>query len=219
MRTFGKVQKNSGAIVYCFYKETADCAQVIYEFPNFELLLIFNTEDSFNGIRMKYEDDILYFNSADMLALGIDPFDAANDSYDPKITLYSMNTTVRLSQLYKENAVYNGENCYRLRGYPGDDVLAAYFSGTSSSYTVSADDLRPNRTIRWSYNGVTYTSTRDECYEFFGDTWWFQSNNIPSDVLSTKWFQDTFGSVYSEYIEYLSFTTDAESMVRQYLDK
>ena len=108
-----------------------------------------------------------------------------------------------------------------LRGFPQNDKYKIYYSGNSQSYSVKTDDFTVDHTkqVIWYYKGVKHVNTVQECYAFFIDTtvyrdYYGQSNNF----LSETWFTNTFGQIFEDWQNYISFTDEATRIVEKYLN-
>lgn len=123
--------------------------------------------------------------------------------------------------------VVDGEGDYagykRLTGYSDEDKYAIYFKGDQNSYRTTIEDLRGidlNERVSWTYDGVSYSHTRRQLYGLFLDTTWFQSNlGMSNDLLSVSWFEQTFGSVYDDWFEGMSYSNEAARWVQRYFDQ
>jgi len=133
----------------------------------------------------------------------------------------SINESGYLNKLYSIPGTDNYIGYTELKGFV-NDKFRVYYKGNYQSYSVQVEDVRgfnPEESVVWYYNG-THTNTRKDCYSFFVNTSYYRSTKGESDeALSEKWFGNTFGKVYSDWVEYISFTDEANSMVNKYLEK
>ena len=138
------------------------------------------------------------------------------------ILLESTELMANVYDLYSTDATGSYSGYKQLHGYPNEDEFSIYYKGTSSSNETTYEDnrgLNLNAVYRWSYNGVTYRNTRRELYGFFFDTARFSSNYaIDGGVLSSSWFESTFGQVYSDWMDTVGYSCDASHLVSKYLE-
>ncbi|MFD2670413.1 copper amine oxidase N-terminal domain-containing protein [Marinicrinis sediminis] len=112
-----------------------------------------------------------------------------------------------------------------LHGHPQEKDYVVYFThaneGGITSTSIAYDLKKPenmNERIKWSYDGVTYTSTRKQLYTYFSDTSEIVSFLSNQGAFSEQWFYDTFGQVYVDWIDKLGLLNYAEKHVNAYLN-
>jgi hypothetical protein len=108
----------------------------------------------------------------------------------------------------------------QLKGFTDEDKYEIYFKGKQSSFHTTIEVLNEvdlNEKITWEYNGRSLTHTRSQLYAFFSDTSKLRSLlDVSSQTLSHTWFEETFGDVYWEWLDGISYSEDASRWVEKY---
>lgn len=111
----------------------------------------------------------------------------------------------------------------QLKGFDDEDKYEIYFKGNQSSNYTTIEDLREidlNEKITWEYNGSSFTNTRSQLYVLFSDTSKLRNIlGVSSQTLSHTWFEETFGDVYWEWLDGLSYSEDASRWVEKYFQQ
>lgn len=130
---------------------------------------------------------------------------------------------VDVSKLYEVAGTGKNAGYLRIMGYPGDQDMGVFYkaniNGSVVSKTYYVDDFKNGKeTIKWSYNGVTYKTTREQCYAFFNDTASFQSYyHLSNGILSPSWFKKVFGNVYEDWIRRGVAQGSSQTLVDHYV--
>lgn len=109
----------------------------------------------------------------------------------------------------------------KLIGYPYDNYYAIYYTGNSSSYNVTYEDLKPKdlkEKITWKYDGKKYTHTRSEIYSFFSDIITLERLlGQNGGIINQNWLAKTFGETYQDWITQGMYSQEASRIVDRYL--
>lgn len=130
--------------------------------------------------------------------------------------------TIDAYGLYSEPGTGQYSGYERLRGYFYDSIYPIYFQGKKDSFTCATGHNHNLYDVcNWTFAGNVYQNSREECYEFFSDTTFFQSyfGSLESPFFSVSWFQKTFGDIYDDWLDYKAFgSMNTEKLVRRYLE-
>lgn len=111
----------------------------------------------------------------------------------------------------------------QLKGFDDEDKYEIYFKGNESSRYTTIEDLREidlTEKITWEYNGKSFTNTRSQLYVFFSDASKLRNLlGVSSQTLSHSWFEETFGDVYWEWLDGISYSEDASRWVEKYFQQ
>jgi len=110
-----------------------------------------------------------------------------------------------------------------LKGYTDSDKYQIYFKGNASSFSVTTEDLRNinlNEMVTWSYKDKEYKTSKKDLHAFFADTSKFKNYLGALDYTFTaKWYDDTFGEVYYEWLSWFGYQNDASRWVEKYFEQ
>lgn len=124
------------------------------------------------------------------------------------------------NKLYTVDATGEYDGYKILKGHAKEKEFDVYFKGEPDSYSYFTKQLKKvnlNEVITWKFDNYTFKNTRLELYNFFADTG--ELSTLIGDrntMFSQEWLRNTFGKVYSDWIDRNSYLDEAERLVREY---
>lgn len=144
----------------------------------------------------------------------------ANDTN--KFEIGSNKELVDVSKLYIIEGEGKYAHCKALKGYPGEDKFQVYFQGETYANYITYEDLRGidlNEIIAWEYEGKTVKSSRKYLYNMFSDTIRLTVHNRDyAGKFSQEWYHEKFGQVYEDWVDGMSFSQDAQTLLKRYFE-
>lgn len=155
--------------------------------------------------------------------LGDQPVEETVDSPEPVPVPDPVPEPIPAGPLYVVEGTGDYSGYQQLKGFDDEDKYEIYFKGNQSSHYTTIEDLREidlNEKITWEYNGKTFTNTRSQLYVFFSDSSKLRNLlGVSSQTLSHTWFEETFGDVYWEWLDGISYSEDASRWVERYFQQ
>lgn len=166
---------------------------------------------------MKYLKSCLLTMVVFSLSLGLC---FANDT--TKFQIGASKELVDVTKLYVEEGKGDYAHCKALKGYPGEDKFQVYFQGDTYAKYITYEDLRGidvNEIIEWELDGKKVRHFRKDIYRLFSDSIRLYSNRPDyKGQFSQDWHRKTFGHVYEEWIDGMSFSQDAQTLLKRYFE-
>lgn len=105
-----------------------------------------------------------------------------------------------------------------LKGFGDDRPYRVYFEGGKEGNIVSFHSVHEEKKpknlkeiITWKHKGKIYKNTRLECYNFFSD--YTTLDSIIHTAVDDDWLRATFGQVYDDWFDGLSYSDEASRLV------
>ncbi|MCG7435196.1 stalk domain-containing protein [Lysinibacillus fusiformis] len=136
-------------------------------------------------------------------------------------TIIDINS-IDFGKIYEVNGTGKYSDYKKLIGYPYENHYSIYYTGNSSSYSVTYEDLKPKdlkEKISWIYDGKTYTHTRSQLYSFFSDITTLERLLGQNDgIINQNWLAKTFGETYQDWFTQGLYSQEATRIVDRYLE-
>lgn len=130
--------------------------------------------------------------------------------------------SIDFGKIYEVNGTGKYSGYKKLIGYPYENHYSIYYTGSSSSYSVTYEDLKPKdlkEKISWIYDGETYTHTRSQLYSFFSDITSLERLLGQNDgIINQNWLAKTFGETYQDWLNQGMYSQEATRIVDRYLE-
>lgn len=128
------------------------------------------------------------------------------------------------SKLYIVEGTGKYKGYKELKGFGDDRPYKVYFEGGKEGNIVSfhseIEEKKPknlNEIITWKYKGNIYKNTRLECYNFFND--YTRLDSIIHTSVDDDWLEATFGQVYDDWFNSMSYSDEASRLVDIYFSE